>query len=453
MRRALCVLVLLLALFGARPGRAFAAPAQAKGAEARLAALVAALDDDKNPSARNEAYQSLWREKPAAAAPLLVAALPRFGVTGQELGLSLLSSYTAETSEPALRKLLTANSALLEAGAAAVLWRSGARDVLEHLVQPFSRKGLALAERRALLNRAYAIREPRLTAAIRAWLAPETEPALLEDACYQLLLADDGELRARATELAAASDAAPGLRLACAAALLALGDASQGALLAAVVRADDGPTLSRLQRFLLRAPDLGDELRAAVAQLAEKSATPVYAQMALVVLGQHAGPKELPVLERLLEHQSPIVSKAALEALQKRGGGISRESLGRMLAAQDAARAIAAADALRRMDDPSGFERVLALARQPGAERAEAVRVLAKFRRMDVVPALLDALADAEAGVRQAAESGLVALLPNLFPYRRFDLGSSGYSAQGSPESRAAGLQKLRAWWDANGRK
>lgn len=449
MTRALALFLLLVAALVPARG----ALAQAKGADARLAALIASLDDDKNPTARNEAYQTLWREKPAAAVPLLLAALPRFGVAGQELGLGLVSMYPAEASEPALRKLLASSSALLEAGAAATLWRSGARDVLEHLVQPFARKGLASAERRALLNRVYAIREPRLSAAIRAWLAPECEPALLEDACYQLVLAEDGEVRARAAELASANGAPPALRVACGAALLALGDESLAAEVAAALRADEGAALARLQRFLLRAPHLGEELRAALAKLAEESRTPLYAQMAILVLGQHAGPKEVPVLERLLDHASPIVSKAALEALQKRGGGISREVLARMLAAEDGARALAAADALRREDDLSGLERVLGLARAAGAQRAEALRVLARFRCMRCVPVLLDALADADPAARAAAETGLLTLLPNLFPYRRFDLASSGYSAQGSAEARAAGLQKLRAWWDANGRK
>ncbi len=448
MKRALAVCA-LLALSALAPS----AHAQTKAADARVAALVAALGDEKNYQARNDAYLALMREHPPAAVALLLESLPRMNVVGQELGLAVLQGYPDEVARAALRKLLDARWPLLEAGAGAVLHRLGETDAIEHVLKPFARKDLALDLRRALLGRVYAIRDARLSAAIRAWLVPEAEPALLEDAFYQLILADDAQTRSRAGELAATPGLPAASRVACAACLVALGEDSSSAVLAAAVRADDGPTLSRLQRFLLRAPALGEDLRAAVAELAERTATPVYAQMALVVLGQHAGAKQIPVLERLLDSPSAIVSKAALEALQKRGGGISHEVLARMLGSSDAARALAAADALRREDDLAGLERVLELASTAGPERAEALRVLSRFRVMRAVPVLLDGLADGDVLVRSAAETGLVALLPNLFPYRSFDLASSGYSARGAAETRSAALQKLRAWWSANARK
>jgi hypothetical protein len=52
--------------------------------------------------------------------------------------------------------------------------------------------------------------------------------------------------------------------------------------------------------------------------------------------------------------------------------------------------------------------------------------------------------------VRQAAELGLIQLLPNLFPYRRFSFGMAGFPSQGTAEERAAAMRAIRAWCAAN---
>jgi len=425
-------------------------PAQAKGADAHVAALVAALGDSSNARARSDAYMALLREKPPAAIALLVDALPRYDVQGQEYGLWVLSAYPLEESRAALHKLAGDKSALLEAGAATQLWRLGEREMLDTLVKAFARKDTPLDARLAMLRRVYLIDDPRLCAAVRAWLVPETEPVLLEDVLYHLLGVQDPEARAKASGLASTGGLPAASRGACAAFLLALGEDTQGALLVDIVSADGGIALPRLQRFLLRAPRLPAELLAAVAQIAEKSSAPYLAQAAIGVLAQHAGAKEIPILERVMEGADPLVSKAALDALLTRGVAISEDTLRRMLASRDGRRALAAADALRRADDLSGFDRVLALVQAGGADKAEALRTLAKFRRRASVPPLVDALEDPELSVRLAAEQGLIVLLPNLFPYRRFDLPSSGYASGGQSDARASGVRAIRAWCAAN---
>jgi HEAT repeat protein len=436
-------LLLALALFAA---------AQAKGADARVSGLVAALGDSSNVQARNSAYLALLREKPPAALPLLAESLPRFDLQGQEYALTLLSVYPLEDSRPLLRKLLLERAPLLELGAAAMLWRAGERDGAEHLAKACQRKDTPLEVRRAMLRRLYLVDDARLSAALRAWIAPETDTLLLEDVFYHLLNVKDPELRAKAGELEQAPGLPAGSRAACAALLLAQGEDARGALLAGQLDADEGATLARLQRFLVLAPRLPDELVAAVARVAEKSATPALAQAAINVLAQHAGPKEIPTLERLLDNPNLYVAKSALEALQKRGVSIAHDLLLRMLASKENLRALSAADALRREDDLSGFERVLEVLHSGGAEKAEAVRVLAKFRRQASLGPLVDALEDPDATVRSEAEQGLIALLPSLFPYRRFDLATTGYQAGAAPEQRAAGVKKLRAWCAANGK-
>src|SRR5258706_3199475 len=415
---------------------ALLAPAQSKAADARVAGLVAALGDAANPQARANAYNALWREKPSAAIPLLVESLPRFDVQGQQYGLWILQLYPLEDARAALHKLVLEHSALVQAGAAAKLLEQGEHEMLEPLVKAFARKEPTSEVRRAMLQHVFLVKEPRLTAAVRAWITPETEAWLLGDVLYHLRSVGDPEARAKAVELAAATGLAPEARAVCAAFLLALGDDAQGRTLAELLANDDGQLFSRLQRFFLGAPRLPEELVAAVAGIAERSSVPAYAQMALSVLGQHAGAKQIPVLERLLDSPNLLVAKSALEALQKRGVSVPHDSLVRMLGAPEPLRALSAADALRRIDDPSGFARVLEIVRAGGADKAEAVRVLAKFRRKECLAPLVDALEDADAAVRMAAEQGLITLLPDLFPYRRFDLATSGYSAQAAPAQR-----------------
>jgi len=415
--------------------------------DARLAGLIAALGDAANAQNRSNAYMTLLRERPPAAIPLLVDALPRLDVLGQQYGMWVLQSYPLDDSRPAWRKLVAEHSPLLEAGAAARLFQQGEKDVLEHLVRPFGRKDASVEMRRAMLQAVYFMKEPRLCAAVRDWLAPETDAGLLEDALYHLLNAEDAAAQPQVRALASAEGLGEAQKSACTAFLLALGEDAQGADLARAVSSDSGLVLMRLQRFFMRAPRLPDEVVAAIAAVAEHSNVPSYAQAAVTLLGQHAGSKHIELLERLVDNPSALVGKAALEALQKRGVAPPRETLVRMLGAKDAQRALAAADALRRMDDLAGFDKALELARAGGTDKAEALRVLAKFRKRDAVPPLLDALADADATVRSAAEAGLVLLLPNLFPYRRFEFASAGYAAQGAPDARADGIAKLRAWW------
>jgi hypothetical protein len=222
--------------------------------------------------------------------------------------------------------------------------------------------------------------------------------------------------------------------------------------LAAELASSGAEALMRISRFLQRAPALGDELLAAVAAQAEGASPASVSLVAIRLLAQHAGPQQTGVLERLVSHKDATVVKAALEALQKRGAAVPRLALASMLSAADPGRALAAAEALLRMDDESGLARVQALAAADGKDRAEALRVLSQYRRREVVPTLLSALDHPELAVRSAADLGLRSLWPRLFPYRRFDFDSSGYTPGGAPDARAAGAAKLRAWWDAHGR-
>ena len=421
--------------------------------EERVSALVEALGSSDF-KVRNEAYQTLMREKPATALASLADVLPRIEPAGQILGLYLLNgAYPRESSEPVLRRFLKGKSPLLELGAAAHFVSQGESAEVEHIVRPLSRPGLPPEVASQMLGLLRGLKDARITEAVRALLVVGTPPAVLGDALYHLLVIGDSGSRPRVSALRSDAALDPASRRVCTAWLLALGDESMSSAVALDLSAGGVGALSTLSRFLEEAPQLGDEALAAIADLAESSASSGSAQIAIRLLARQAGPKQVRALETLVGHKDPLVAKAALDALQKRGVTIPRATLLTLLTSSEPGRALAAADALRRADDDAGFARLMELARADGKERAEAVRVLAQFRRHEAFLVLFDALESSEVLVRSAAELGVGALLTNLYPYRRFDLATTGYSARATPEVRAAGLAKIRAWWEVNGRK
>ena len=414
--------------------------------DTRVAQLVEALGAS-DARTRNEAYATLLRERPPEALPLLVEALPRMELSGQNLGLSLVQVYPSESAQPILRRLLQSRAPLLELGAAAVFVRAGESDALEHVVKPLTKPGLGPEMLVAMIPRLYGLRDAPITDAVRALVASTTPTNVLSEALYHLAVVEDPATRARAAEILAQPALDPASRAVCAAYRLSTGDESQSSTLAREVTQGGFASLSRLSRFLSRAPSLGDELLAALAKLAETSPQTATVTTAISLLARHAGAREIRTLETLVGHADAAVSKAALEALQRRGVSFPHEPLVASLASPDAARALAAAQALLRADDDRGYARVKALATADGPQRVEAVRTLAQYRRREVVPLLIDALEHADLNVRITADAGLRTLVTNLFPYRRFDVGTTGYAPAGAPAARAAGVAVWRAWW------
>jgi HEAT repeat protein len=306
-------------------------------------------------------------------------------------------------------------------------------------------------ERALLLGRLYSIDEPRLAAAVRALVHAGGDPEAIEQALWHLLAngkgRDDGAVRAAESLLAdAATDART--RAVCAAYLLGTGDGKYTAVLVEALN-KDANLLPRLQRFLDRAPRLGPELQDLLVARLQGAKSEYEVSWPCQILRKHDETKAVAALRPLLEHQNEGVRKAALEALAAIPGALQPDALKGMLAAADTGRVLIAADTLRRMDDPSGFERVLELSKNRGPKQADVIRVLGKFRMRAAIPSLLDALADADAAVRREAFTALGRLLVDLFPYRRIDVATSGYQPEASEDRRAQGLQVLRAWWAA----
>ena len=111
---------------------------------------------------------------------------------------------------------------------------------------------------------------------------------------------------------------------------------------------------------------------------------------------------------------------------------------------------MAAAEALLRGDDPSGLAAVVDVLRHGKTARAAAATALGAFRSRAAVEPLIDALGDADLSVRAGAYNSLVTLLRTLFPYRRFDLASTGYVTTAAEDVRAAAIASIRTWWNAH---
>lgn len=415
-------------------------PAQGRGADPQLDALVAQLDDAEH-TRRMDAYMALLRQRTPALLARLVAALPQMRLASQSLGLTLIQGFPDDEERDALRQLLRAPAPFLQLGAAAILVRAGETKHAEQIVGPLRRDDVDAATKRVMLARLYALREPKVDAAVLALVTPATDPGVIDGALGYLLQPGVTDGRAAAAALADDASADAATRGVAAAFLWARGDTSR---LETIVQAlDDVVALGRMHRFLLAAAALPEPIVQALARLAEAGST-----LAVSLLAQQAGDEQIPLFQKLATHQDTRLAKAALDALQRRGAGVSSKELGRMLSDRKPEVALNAADLMRRDDDHTGLPRVLELGRTTGAHQAEAMRVLGRFRTPQAVPGLLDGLASPDLAVRTAAEQALALLLPNLFPYRRFQFAATGYAAGADEATRATALAQLRAWWE-----
>ena len=416
----------------------------------KFAPLLEQLADDTDSQRRYQAYLALQRERSPALVPLLVEALPRMAHQSQSFGLSLLQGYPPEVEHPALRQLLRAKAPFLQLGAAAVLLRAGDRTLVDPITQALARTDVDSTTRTAMIYRLYGLTDAKIGAAVAALVTPAADANVLDAALGHLLQNEHPDAKPAAAALLAAPAAGADTRALAAAFLLAKGDGAQAPAIATALMAQGGSLLSRLQRYLLAASALPDSITNALAEIAANATLAYQVEIALGLLGKHASDQHLPMIRKLATHADAKIAKAALDALQKRGISMPAGALARMLAAKEPEVALNAADTLRKNDDLSGLPRVLELAKMQGTHQAEAMRVLGRFRTPQAVPALLDGLEATDLGVRSAAEQSLGMLLPSLFPYRRFDLQGTGYSAGAEANVRAEAVRKIRAWWDAH---
>lgn len=406
-----------------------------------VAALVDQLGS-ADANQRSQAYQELLRRRSPEMLPLLGQRIPGFPHHGQQLAIWLLQSQPIDQARPVLQKLVSADALFVRVAAAALLVRNGDLALMRTLVQALG--AIQTGERMSALGMLVSIRDPQLAAVIRGWLQPGAPGPLVTMTLQRLLDIEQG--RSEATEAAVlplcnAEDNA--VRAAALAFLVQSAGGEHGRALAQLLQAE--PDRFWQVRTLLEGHDrlpavLLPSITYALAHVRNRYEI---APTAALLRGQAPG-EAVSALRKLLAHDNAEVRAGALEALVSIPGGLDHKLLRELLHGDALEQRLVAADVLNRMDDPSGLPVVLELLPRSGKSKAEATRVLAKFRSRQVVPVLLDLLQDGELSVREAAWAGLQQTLRALLPYRRFAFDQSGYDPK-RPDPTA--VQRLCDWW------
>jgi len=400
---------------------------------------------------RNSALNELRNRKDARVIPLLVPALPGYEYMGQYYGILVIESFPQKVAEPALRALLKGESPYLRLAAATAIYRFGDLRAVPVIVSALRTEGVPVNIRVYMLNRLYSLRDPKVLAAVRSLVVPGAEVTVLGAAMHILGNVRDEDTRATAERLLA--DPRPGVKAMALALLYRMGEEHRAIEIAKLLRSGEVEysAFMRVRSQLYSMTRVSSEILAAVLSMIETEDHTSTLSQGIGLLEKFRYRKAIPVLKKLLEHQNRIVSKAAFEALSKLGGGLDAEALYPLLESEDADQRLMAADALRKMDDHAGFPVLVALlAEGTNQQRYDAAKALAGFKTEEAVDALIPALNDDYQSTRMYAESSLLSILRSLYPYKRFDIKSTGYSRDAPKASRAAAVKKIIEWWKSN---
>ena len=414
-----------------------------------VARLVAELGNT-NHNTRYAAYRALLTKKLPAAVPLLIRSLPGYQIYCQSLGLSVLQSYPQKLAESALNKLLKSESAFLKLGAAAALYHRGDRSHVDLIVAALQSTS-SVNDVTLMLSRLYSIRDARVKEAVRNLVKPNVNISVLDAALRFLQNTKDPQATKVAERIATSEAASDNHKASCLAFLVAMGESQHGKALAKTLRSGGVRSISRVYGYLNQAPHLDKEVLNTLVELVEQNTNSTQIRLALQVLAKHRHHAAVPVIRKLLENNDTRVSKAAFDALLKMGDELKPKSLRELLDPDRPALCIIAADGLRRLDDMSGLPPLLDVVKKTsGQTKADAIAALGKFRSRKVVDTLIDALNDENLNVRTRAVSGLNTVLRALFPYKRIDLASVGYSVSAPASKRRDGAALVRVWWKRN---
>ncbi len=401
---------------------------------------------------RYPAYSKLNARKDPAAIPLLLKALPGYESSAQDYGVLVVQAYPPDLSRPALRKLAAEDAPYLKVAAGAALLRAGEAKAAGTVVEGLEAKGLDVTTRILMFVRLTSLRDEGVQRAVRSILSPDANVAVLGAALSYLASVEDAAAKAPAERLLESSEV--GVRAAAAAFLFRLGDEARAEELAKVLASGEVTyaDFSRVHSLLYSVPHLPDAVLDAATKILDAETDRYYLAAVVGFLGQHAYVKAIPALKKLLDHPEASVSKAAFDALSKCPGALAPDDLKGLLSSPDEARRVAAAEALRRIDDLSGLSAAVEVLKSGSttALRVAAAVVVGGFRSPAAVDALLAALSDPESSVRSVAFSELAQVLPAVFPHRRLDLSSTGFSADAAPAAREAAVAKIRSWWELN---
>ena len=430
-------IVLLLALCGLA----------AAGKEDELAGLVDRLGETDY-ARRDRAYRELLRRKDPKVVPLILGAIHAFPPANQNYALILVANLPPKVSRPALRTLAGSDDPYLRLSAAIYLHQRGDRERTATIVDALSAEGVDESRLGFMIGRTRMLDLPEIHDALRKLLTSKRGTMNI----YSLLdgFGRAGYAGAMAEARALLADARPGVRAVVLAYLIRFGEAERIGELAEVI-GEGGLDVSSFTRAmtLLEALRVEDErIVEAIARRCREESNASLAAAMVRALAAQRWRKAIPMLKELVEDERPLVTKAAFEALIELRAAPDADALARMLAGDDPSRALQAARALRRMDDRSGLDMVIRIARLEPDLRRDAVEILGGFRDAKAIEPLLEAMLDEDVSTRSYAERGLRATLQTVFPYRRFDLGATGYDARRSKAERSAAVERIRAWWN-----
>lgn len=416
--------------------------ATAHAQQEELQTLVDRLGSD-DARTRSSAYSELQRRRDPAMVPLIARRVGDYPIAAQQFAVYLLQGQPIDTTRAVYVKWLGAEQPFLRVAGAALLVRSGDRSRLTVLAAAV--KATPANARSQAVGAVWGITDEALFAALRSYLTTDAPSAL---AMQVLSLLQQQERNHRSATMAVVETLAAAtdrdLRCVALAYLVASGSTQHVAPLADLL--GDAPQLFWNASSLLDdAVNLPKEITEAAAAALSKPRSRFDVTRIATLLRKHAPQTAAAALRQLLTDQRQDVAAAALEALASMPDGLLDKDLTAMLHGADVDARIVAATTLRRRDDLSGLPVLLELVKAEGPTRLTATRALAGFRSRTTVPALLDLLDDANEAVRAAAWQGLQGNLRDLFPQRRFDFDTCGYSP--NQTDRSGAIATLRAWW------
>jgi len=412
-------------------------------AQRDVAELVAELGHEQG-QVRNRAYQELQRRRDPAIVPHLAGSIEGLPRHGQQLAIYLLRSLPIDDTRKLYRNLAKKGPPFVQVAAAAELTRKQQKGAKARLVAVLAE--VPERDRVSATNHLYGLHDPDVNDALFGWLHPNADPAVVRVTLLHLERqgrVDPDRMRAAVEPLTGHSKQPA--RIA-ALAWLARVDRSRADELAELLL-EEPKRFWPVRDLLDTDKKLGSKLVEAIGEALKAPRSKHDVTRTAQLIARQPGGQATAPLKALRDHKNADIRAAALEALAAIPGALREQDLQAMLRGEDVPSALIAADMLRRRDDLSGLDVVLATLPKAGKHRADAAKVLGKFRDRKVAGPLLELLGDKDVQVRRHAWSGLQALMNGLFPYRRFDFAGSGYRPDGG--GRAAGIRTLRAWWDS----
>ena len=429
------------------------APTPAAYAEDSTETLVEQLGNNDY-KVRNPAYSELIRRKDPKAVPLLVSRLPGWSTSAQGMGVQVIQFTPGKASLSALKKLLQPEHTYLCARACASLHRLHATGFDGIFRKLFDAVAGDETKVRSAIDGLYDVDRPALREIMREQFRQHGDAeSLLLSRFLNWFRSVGGDDTVVDWARAKSADEDPRIKVLAGAWLLYVDDpAGLDPFVEALDSGEvDYTTFVAFQNWFWIKGSLDPKAQRAIAARVKEESNTSFVTTGLRLLSK-LGYSELKGLaESLLDSSNEQVASAAFEALSSMSGGLNADILRKLLAeSTDDGRRLLAAEALRKMDDDSGLEVVLGIAKENAAKRSEAARVLGGFRIRRVVDPLIDMLSDPDQLVRQKASYSLGYVWTSLFQYRRLQLTSTGYNYARSPADNSAAIAKIRTWWQAH---